>query len=83
MSAFVIVFLATALCLFLCWRVLPDRCREFFLATGIPDDALPTGHDWLWLTPAERLGVQCQQDADEARRIIEARKLAATARADS
>lgn len=59
------------------------RLGQFILTTGIQNDELPPGHDWLWLTPAERLGVQCQQDADEARRIIEARKLAATARAGS
>jgi hypothetical protein len=50
---------------------------DCFRCDGVRDDELPPDSDWLWLAPMERLGVQSQDDADIAHKIIASRKRAA------
>lgn len=51
-----------------------DWLWHFLRLDGIPDEALPPGSDWRYLTPMERLGVQSQADAEIARELIRRRK---------
>lgn len=53
--------------------------KNAFRFDGIQDDELPPDSDWLWLTPMERIGIQTQEDANIAKKIIEERKQAAWA----
>ena len=48
--------------------------KNAFRFDGIQDDELPKGSDWIWLTPMERIGIQTQEDADLAKKIIKKRQ---------
>jgi len=48
--------------------------KDCFNFDGIQDSELTPNSDWIWLTPTERLGVQCRDDAEVAYKLIEQRK---------
>lgn len=51
-----------------------DWLKEAFRFDGIQDNEIPSDSDWQLLTPMERIGIQTQDDADIAKRIIAFRK---------
>lgn len=48
--------------------------RDWFRFDGIRDDEISPDSDWQYLTPMERIGIQCAADAELAKKLIDERK---------